>query len=74
MRTIGNNIPFTGAEYNPEDNTAEYFVDGFAIATYDFDGGEWEDFEGMDDDEWEIVCGEMHKARDRYNENVKYSA
>lgn len=70
MRTIGNNIPFTGAEYNSENDTAEYFDKGFTIATYNYNNGEFEDLEGLTDDQWESVRHEMDIARESHNELI----
>jgi len=73
MMTIGNNIKFTGAEYEQYGNCSRYYVDGHIVANLDFDSGDYEfDIDTTEDDK-DNIYSEMIEAKERFEYNVKMS-
>lgn len=69
MRTIGNNIPLNGSEYDSEENTATYYEDGFSVATLNFNTDEFEDLKEMTTEDEEFYYSEMSKSKNEYEYN-----
>jgi hypothetical protein len=61
MRTIGNNIPFTGTEYDNENDLAFYYEDGFLIATLEVSNDVLEFFDEMTEENKQLCYLEIIK-------------
>lgn len=73
MKTIGNNIPFTGAEYHQHENEASYYIDGIEVASLEFDTDAFHSQE-MSEEDKDLVYAEMTKAKERFEYNVKMAS
>lgn len=70
MRTFGNNNPFNGSEYYPENNTASYYVDGYVVAHLDFNTDTFEQEEDMTDDDADFYYDEMTRDKNTYYDHA----
>ena len=59
MRTTGNNMPFTGSEYDNDNGIASYYIDGYLVATLEVSTDVFEDHEEMTEENKQLCYLEL---------------
>ena len=59
-----------GAIYNPEDNTASYYIKGEIIASLDFNTDHFEDYADLSTEDYNGVYSDMTDAKKEYEYQV----
>ena len=72
MKTILNNIPYTGAEYDNEYNKSSYYVNGFLVASLCFDKDLFETHDAsFSQEDLDCFHEEMVDSKERWEYNYK---